>query len=124
MKVHQSAEDYLECILMLSEKQGDVHSIDVARSLEVSKPSVSIAMKKLREQKLITVDGDGVIKFTKAGKKIAENTYDKHKLLRSILIDIGVEANTAEEEACMIEHVISDDTYNKILTAFNKKSKD
>ncbi len=109
---------------MLSEKQGDVHSIDVARSLEVSKPSVSIAMKKLREQKLITVDGDGVIKFTKAGKKIAENTYDKHKLLRSILIDIGVEANTAEEEACMIEHVISDDTYNKILTAFNKKSKD
>lgn len=120
--IQQSAEDYLECILMLSKEHGgDVHAIDVAHALEVSKPSVSIAMKKLRERKLITVDESGAIKFTKAGKKIAENTYAKHKLLKAILIDIGVDVDTAEEEACMIEHVICDDTYNKLLKAFNKE---
>ncbi len=124
MDIRKSAEDYLECILMLSEKQSDVHSIDVARALDVTKPSVSIAMKKLREQKLITVNANGIIKFTKAGKKIAENTYAKHKLLRAILIDIGVDETTAEDEACLIEHVISDDTYEKILRAFNKNIPD
>ena len=121
--IRNSAEDYLECILMLSEEHGNVRSIDVARSLDVSKPSVSIAMKKLREQELITVEEDGTIKLTKSGKKIADNTYKKHKLLRTILIDIGVKESTAEEEACLIEHVISDDTYRKILKAFSQNDK-
>lgn len=121
MEIHKSAEDYLECILMLAEKQGDVHSIDVARSLEVTKPSVSIAMKKLREQDLITMDDTGIIKLTSEGKKIAENTYSKHKLFKTILIDIGVDETTAEEEACLIEHVISDDTFRKIDKAFNER---
>lgn len=124
MDIRKSAEDYLECILMLSEKQSDVHSIDIARSLEVTKPSVSIAMKKLREQKLITVNTNGSIKLTKAGKKIADSTYAKHKLLKAVLIKIGVEEQTAEDEACLIEHVISDDTYEKLLKAINKEFPD
>ena len=107
---------------MLSQEQGgDIHAIDVAHALEVSKPSVSIAMKKLRERKLITVNDSGALKLTRSGKKIAETVLAKHRLLKTILIDIGVDVDTAEEEACMIEHVISDDTYRKILKAFNKE---
>lgn len=117
---NQSAEDYLECILMLREKQGYARSIDVANELGVTKPSVSVAMKKLRDQEMITFDDNGFILFTDAGRKLAKKVYDKHKLLTKALIAIGVSEKKAAEEACLIEHVISDSTY-KCIKDFIKK---
>ncbi|MBO4290826.1 MAG: metal-dependent transcriptional regulator [Lachnospiraceae bacterium] len=111
---NQSAEDYLECILMLQERQGNVRSIDVANELGFTKPSVSVAMKKLREQGMITVGDNGFILFSDKGRKLAKKVYDKHKLLTKALIAIGVSEKKAKEEACLIEHVISDSTYECI----------
>lgn len=116
----KSAEDYLECILILFEKRGYARSVDVAEELGVTKPSVSVAMKKLREQDLIIMDDNGHITFTESGKEIAENVYSKHRLLKKVLMSIGVEEEVASEEACLIEHVISDSTYDHI-DAFYKK---
>lgn len=120
MNNNQSAEDYLECILMLREKQGYARSIDVANELGVTKPSVSVAMKKLRDQEMITFDDNGFILFTDTGRKLAKKVYDKHKLLTKALIAIGVNEKKAAEEACLIEHVISDSTY-KCIKDFVKK---
>ncbi len=120
MKNNQSAEDYLESILIIKEKQGYVRSIDVAIELGVTKPSVSVAMKKLREQNLIVFGEDGHISFTDAGLAIAEKVYGKHRLLTKVLTLMGVDEKTAAEEACLIEHVISDKTY-ECINAFYKK---
>ncbi|MBR4759880.1 MAG: metal-dependent transcriptional regulator [Lachnospiraceae bacterium] len=114
MKNNQSAEDYLESILMLIEENGSARSIDVAAELGVTKPSVSVAMKKLREQGLIEMDENGLISFTEVGRSTAEKVYNKHKLLRNVLIGIGVDEQVAADEACQIEHVISDATYERI----------
>ena len=111
MNKNQSAEDYLEAILVVQEKKGNARSIDVVNELNVSKPSVSIAMKKLRNQSLIVIDDNGYITFTSEGKSIAENVYNKHKLLTDALISIGVNEEEAVKEACEIEHIISDETY-------------
>ena len=121
---NQSAEDYLECILMLREKQGYARSIDVANELGVTKPSVSVAMKKLREQDMITFDENGFILLTDSGRKLAKKVYDKHKLLTKALISIGVNEKKAAEEACLIEHVISDTTYKCIKEFVKKYEKD
>lgn len=121
MNKNQSAEDYLESILIIQERQGNARSIDVAYELGVTKPSVSVAMKKLREQGMITFDDNGFIAFTDEGRKLAKKVYDKHKLLTKALIAIGVNQKTAAEEACLIEHVISDTTY-KCIKAFIKKT--
>ncbi|MBQ2100093.1 MAG: metal-dependent transcriptional regulator [Lachnospiraceae bacterium] len=118
---NQSAEDYLECILILRERQGNVRSIDVVNELGVTKPSVSVAMKKLREQEMITFDENGFILFTDAGRKLAKKVYDKHKILMKALIAIGVKEKIAAEEACQIEHVISDSTY-KCIKEFIKRN--
>lgn len=121
MEKNQSAEDYLESILIIQERQGNARSIDVANELGVTKPSVSVAMKKLREKGFISFDETGYIHFSEEGKKLAKKVYDKHKLLTRALISIGVDEKTAAEEACMIEHVISDKTY-KCIDAFVKKN--
>ena len=114
MEIHESAEDYLEKILMLSERNGQVRSIDIATELGYSKPSISVAMKKLRENGYISMDGAGLITLLPPGEEIAKRIYARHKLLKACLMALGVDEKTATDEACHIEHDISDDTYNKI----------
>ena len=114
MNIHKSAEDYLEMILMLRE-QGYARSIDIAAALGVTKPSVSFAMKKLRENGYILMDEASYITLTDAGMKIARRIYDRHKALTVFLQQIGVDEKTAREDACKIEHDISDDTFHAIL---------
>ena len=114
MEIHESAEDYLEKILMLSERNGQVRSIDIATELGYSKPSISVAMKKLRENGYISMDGAGLITLLPPGEDIARRIYGRHKLLRTFLMALGVDEKTATDEACRIEHDISDDTCNKI----------
>lgn len=107
MKVLKSAEDYLERILMLTQKHGRVRSIDIAIDMDFSKPSISVAMKNLREQNLITIDHDGIIKLTEEGEVIAKDVYDRHCSIMNFFIEIGVPSDIAEEDACKIEHDIS-----------------
>ena len=114
MKVHESAENYLETILILSQKNGNVRSIDIANHLEFSKPSVSVAMKNLRSQGHILVDKDGYITLTESGLQIAETIYERHTLLSSWLIHLGVSEETAMEDACRMEHVISAESFAAI----------
>lgn len=115
MKIHESAEDYLEMILMLQEKNGSVRSIDIASGLNVTKPSVSVAMKNLRENGYIIMDKDNYITLTENGMAIASKIYDKHKAITRFLMQLGVEEQTAKDDACKIEHDISQSTYEAIL---------
>lgn len=115
MKIHKSAEDYLEMILMLDEKKGYVRSVDIATELAVSKPSVSVAMKQLRAGGYITMDKDNYIALTDAGLEIARHIYDRHKALTQALCRIGVSPETAEADACRVEHDISNETYEALL---------
>ena len=111
MNIYESAEDYLERILMLRLRNGTVRSIDIVRDLEYSKPSVSIAMKQLEENGYITRDEDGHIFLTDTGKKIAEETYERHVFLTDLFTRCGVSEETAREDACKIEHHLSDETF-------------
>lgn len=120
MKIHKSAEDYLEMILRLQEEKGYVRSVDIATGLQVSKPSVSVAMKNLRENGLISMDRDNYITLTQAGMDIASSVYDRHKALTEILIRIGVNPVTAQEDACRVEHDISQETYEAIVRQLKK----
>lgn len=120
MKIHKSAEDYLEMILRLSEEKGYVRSVDIATGLQVSKPSVSVAMKHLREDGYITMDKDNYIGLTETGMEIARRIYDRHKALTQILIRIGVDPVTAQEDACKVEHDISTQTYDAIVRQLEK----
>ncbi len=123
MEIHESAEDYLETILILEERNPYVRSIDIVNEMGFSKPSVSIAMKKLRENGYIEMDGNGYITFLPAGRVIAERIYSRHKLLRKVLIAIGVSEETAADEACRIEHVIDDDTFSKLNDYYEQQMK-
>ncbi|MEL7609262.1 MAG: metal-dependent transcriptional regulator [Bacillota bacterium] len=114
MKIQESAENYLEAIVVLQQRFGRVRSIDVANELGFSKPSVSFAMKRLRENGYVTVDSGGYLSLTGAGTEIAERIYERHKLLTEYFIAIGVDAKTAREDACKIEHVISGQTFDAI----------
>ena len=114
MRIHKSAEDYLEMILMLREQKGYTRSIDISAALGVTKPSVSFAMKNLRENGYILMDEGNYITLTDRGMEIAQRIYDRHKALTAFLIQIGVEEKTAREDACKIEHDISDATYHAI----------
>ncbi len=114
MELHESAEDYLETILVLFERNGQVRSIDIVNEMNFSKPSISIAMKKLRENGYIHMDVNGLITLTDEGREIATRIYSRHKLLTRVLEAIGIDAKKAEEEACKIEHDIDDETYDKI----------
>ena len=115
MKIHKSAEDYLEMILRLTEEKGYARSVDIAMGLSVSKPSVSVAMKQLREGGYILMDKENYISLTDTGMAIARNIYDRHKALTKILIQIGVSPEIAQDDACKIEHDISPETYNAIV---------
>lgn len=114
MKVQQSAEDYFETIYILKKRNGSVRSIDIVNEMGFSKPTVSVAMKKFRENGFITVDADGQIELTKQGLFIAEKTYDKHNTIAQILMDLGVNEKTAYEDSCRIEHCISDESFDAI----------
>ena len=113
MQIHESGENYLEAILALSEK-GPVRSIDVAQHLGFSKPSVSRAMSLLRENGYITMDKEGLIDLTDAGMEIASRIYERHRFLCKWLVALGVSPETAAEDACRIEHDVSDETFQKI----------
>ena len=114
MTIHQSAEDYLETILMLTERQGKVRSIDVVNELGFTKASVSIAMKKLRENGYIAVDGKGNLTLLPPGQEIAEWIYSRHRLLTHFFVQLGVDEKTAAEDACKAEHILSEQTLEKI----------
>jgi Mn-dependent DtxR family transcriptional regulator len=115
MVIHQSAEDYLESILVLQERRGVVHSIDIVNELGYSKPSVSIAMKKLRENGYISMDASGRITLNESGLAIANRVYTRHKTITRLFTLLGVSEETAAEDACKVEHDLSDETFQKIL---------
>ena len=114
MVIRESAENYLETILMLQNEKGMVRSIDIANELGFSKPSVSVAMKNLRENGYITVDPDGYITLLPPGLQIAETIYERHTLLTSLLTRLGVSPEIAAEDACRIEHDLSPETFAAI----------
>ena len=112
--VHESSENYLETILMLSRNGNRVRSIDIVNELEYTRPSVSVAMKKLRASGYISVDADGYITLTEAGRTIAESMYERHMIISNWLISLGVEPPQAREDACKMEHVISEQSFSAI----------
>lgn len=114
MKIHESGENYLETILILNQKLTHVRSIDIANELNYTKPSVSVAMKQFRENGLISIDENGFISLTEEGYKIANRVYNRHTLVTKALMHLGVSEETAKEDACRIEHDISDETFDKL----------
>lgn len=114
MAIHESGEDYLEAILMIKRRSGHVRSIDVARELSFSKPSVSVAMKNLKTSNYITVDENGFINLTEAGQEIADKIYERHTFLTNWLTSIGVDPEVAAEDACKMEHAISSESFSAI----------
>ena len=121
MNYNESSEDYLEAILMLKEQIGKVRSIDIVYKLGYSKPSISIAMKKLREKGLVLMDADGYITLTDEGLKIARHTYTRHKILTAYFESLGVSPKAAEEDACKIEHDISEETFRRLRDDLNRR---
>ena len=120
MRIHKSAEDYLEMILRLNEERGYARSVDIATGLGVSKPSVSVAMKQLREGGYILMDKDNYITLTDAGMEIAQRIYERHKVLTRMLALIGVDEKIAEADACKVEHDISVQTFNALKDQLEK----
>ena len=120
MRIHKSAEDYLEMILRLNEERGYARSVDIATGLSVSKPSVSVAMKQLREGGYILMDKDNYITLTDAGMEIAQRIYERHKVLTRMLAMIGVDEKIAEADACKVEHDISVQTFTAIKEQLEK----
>ncbi|NSF72738.1 metal-dependent transcriptional regulator [Blautia wexlerae] len=114
MAIHESGEDYLEAILMIKKRSGNVRSIDVARELSFSKPSVSVAMKNLKTSNYITVDENGFINLTEAGQEIADKIYERHTFLTNWLTSLGVDPEVASEDACKMEHAISSESFSAI----------
>jgi len=121
VKIQESAENYLEAIFIIKKKKGYVRSIDIARDLGYSKPSVSRAMKLLREHDYITVNEGGIIELTETGAQIAENMYERHTFLTQFLTRIGVPEDVAFEDACRIEHVISQETFRRLKVFIESK---
>ena len=121
MKLHASGEDYLETILVLQKKLGMVRSVDVARHMEVSKPSVCHAVSTLRDGGFLTMDEDHFLQLTDVGREVAERTYERHCFFTEQLIAAGVDPKTAEADACRIEHTISQDSFEKIRRAHEQE---
>ena len=117
MKLHASGEDYLEAILVLHKKMGTVRSVDVARHMEVSKPSVCHAVATLKKGGFLLIDVDHFLHLTDLGREVAEATYEKHRFFTDRLIEAGVDPETAERDACRIEHVISEETFERLKVA-------
>ena len=120
MNIYESAEDYLERILILQERNKEVRSIDIAHDMGFSKPSISVAMKKLKEAGLINIDKSGFITLTKEGHVIADKVYERHCVLMKVLVNIGVDPEQAEKDACKVEHVISEETFEAIKNHIEK----
>ncbi len=114
MKIQESAENYLETILILQHKKGSVRSIDIVNELDYAKPSVSVAMKNLRENGYILMDASGFITLTEKGRVIADTMYERHTMISDWLVTLGVNRETAVEDACRIEHVISAESFEAI----------
>lgn len=124
MKIHESAENYLETILMIKNKKGLVRSIDIANELEFSKPSVSVAMRNLRQNGYIDVDENGYITLLESGLEIAEKMYERHTTISDWLISLGVDSQTAVDDACKMEHIISNESFEaikKLAAQLNQK---
>ena len=124
MRLHKSGEDYLEAILVLEQKNGDVRSLDLAEHMSVSKPSISNAMKLLREGGFLSMDENKLIHLTELGREVAENIYERHVLLTKTLILIGVEPAVAEQDACRVEHDISRETFDRLKEHFAERIAD
>ena len=124
MVIQKASEDYLESMLMMQEKHGYIRSIDVAAHLGVTKPSVSYATKKLRENGYITMDRDGLITLTDSGLSIARTMLDRHHTITAFLMELGVEKGVAEKDACKIEHDISPQTFDAICAHAEKNDTD
>ena len=122
MKIHASGEDYLETILILHREMGMVRSVDVARHMDVSKPSVCHAVAVLQEGGFLAVDGDHFLHLTEQGRIIAEKIYERHRFFTDRLIEAGVDPKTAEADACRIEHVISDETFRRLKEKYQSES--
>ena len=123
MKIGESAENYLETILVLMARNGSVRSIDIANELNFSKPSISIFMKNLKAAGYIKIDNGGLITLTESGKTIAETIYERHRLLSEWLIKLGVNPETAIADACKMEHVISAESFEAIKKHASQKGK-
>lgn len=122
MKLHASGEDYLEAILVLQRKKGMVRSVDVARHMDVSKPSVCHAVATLKDGGFLTVDGDFFLHLTDVGRETAEQIYEKHQFFTIQLIAAGVDPKIAEADACRIEHVISEESFQRLKVAVKSES--
>lgn len=122
MHNNESAENYLETILMLSKKLPVVRAVDIANELGYKKSSVSIAMKHLREKEHITVTSSGFISLTESGRAVAEMIFERHEMLTQVLVSLGVPEDIASDDACRIEHVISPESFEAIKTAVSKHS--
>ena len=120
MKIQKASEDYLESMLMMKEERGYIRSVDIAEHLGVTKPSVTYATRRLKESGHITMDKDGLITLTEIGMAVASKMLDRHKTLTAFLIALGVDSKTAEEDACKIEHDISQQTYDAICAHARK----
>lgn len=121
MNIHASGEDYLEAVLMLQKKMGMVRSVDLARHMGFSKPSISHAVGVLRNGGFLTVDEDGFLHLTDMGREIAEKIYERHQFFTEQLVAAGVDQETAEQDACRIEHAISDKSFQKLRDNYLKK---
>ena len=123
MKLRASGEDYLETILVLHKKTGMVRSVDVARHMEVSKPSVCHAVATLRDGGFLTMDEDHFLHLTDVGREVAEKIYERHCFFTEQFIAAGVDPKTAEADACRIEHIISDESFSKLKESVNNEDK-
>lgn len=123
MPLRKSGEDYLEAILVLKKKKGMVRSADVARHLKVSKPSVCHAVATLKKGGFLLMDVDHFLHLTDLGREVAEATYEKHRFFTDRLIEAGVDPETAERDACRIEHVISEETFERLKVAHKQSEK-
>ena len=121
MKLHASGEDYLEAILILHKQKGVVRSVDVARHMDVSKPSVSHAVTTLRDGGFLTMDDSFFLHLTDIGREVAEQIYEKHRFFTDRLIEAGVDPETAERDACRIEHVISEESFQRLKATAESK---
>ncbi len=119
-KIHASGEDYLEAVLMLQKKTGMVRSVDLARHMGFSKPSISHAVGILRKEGFLTVDADGYLHLTETGREVAEKIYERHCVITSGLVSLGVEPAQAEQDACRMEHVVSDESFQKLREIFRQ----
>ena len=122
MKPHASGEDYLEAILMLQKKNGMVRSIDLARHMGFSKPSISHAVGVLKNGGFLTVDDDGFLHLTAIGREVAEKIYERHQFFTEQLVVAGVDPVTAEKDACRMEHVISQESFERLRDAYKTKN--